>query len=87
MADETTETTLKLATFRIDEGIWDAFREKAKSNKTNASALLKDFIGNYLDGGIDASRPAGDSRLDSKVSQLEEQLIELHERLGKLSAA
>ena len=81
MADET------LATFKIDKNTWRAFIDKAKGNNTNASALLKNFVSSYLDGNIDTSRSAGDSRLDSKVTQLEEQLIELNERLGKLSAA
>ena len=80
MADET------LATFKIDKNTWRAFIDKAKGSNTNASALLKDFVGNYLDGNIDTTAK-GNSRLDSKVTQLEEQLIELNERLGKLSAA
>lgn len=81
MADET------LATFKIDKNTWRAFIDKAKASNTNASALLKDFVGNYLNSTIDTSRQTGDSRLDFKVSQLEEQLIKLSERLGKLSAA
>lgn len=46
----------KLATFKCDADVWDAFKAKAEANKTNASALLKKFISSYLNGRIDLSQ-------------------------------
>jgi len=51
----------KLATFRTDSDIWDSFQDKAKSNGTNASALLQRFVRDYLDDKLD-------SRIDSPAA-------------------
>ena len=50
----------KLATFRIDDEVWQLFQDKAKANGTNASALLQGFVKDYLDDNLD-------SRIDSTV--------------------
>lgn len=51
----------KLATFRTDSDIWDSFQDKAKSNGTNASALLQRYLRDYLDDKLD-------SRIDSPAA-------------------
>lgn len=46
--------TSKLATFRTDSNIWQKFQDKAKAKGTNASALLQNFVQNYLDDNLDS---------------------------------
>lgn len=46
--------TSKLATFRTDSDIWQKFQDKAKTKGTNASALLQNFVQNYLDDNLDS---------------------------------
>jgi hypothetical protein len=55
----------KLATFRTDSDIWDSFQDKAKSNGTNASALLQRYLRDYLDDELDSRI---DSRIDSTAA-------------------
>lgn len=74
-----------LATFKIDKTTWKQFIEKAKGNNTNASALLKDFVQGYLDGSTGPSSPV-DNRVDSQLDDIRQQIAELGDRLGKLSA-
>jgi hypothetical protein len=50
----------KLATFRIDDEVWQLFQDKAKANGTNASALLQGFVKDYLDDNLD-------SRIDTPI--------------------
>lgn len=75
----------KLATFKIDPEVWNRFKSKAAANKTNASALLKDFIRAYLDGRISPDGVADD--VTAKIQAIEAKYAELDERLGKLNAA
>ena len=61
----------KLATFRTDSDIWDSFQDKAKSNGTNASALLQRFVRDYLDDKLDSridSPAAPDVDIDAKIN-------------------
>ena len=77
----------KLATFRTDSDIWDSFQDKAKSNGTNASALLQRFVRDYLDDKLDSriDSPAApdvdiqkmiDETLSSKIKELREEFEE-----------
>ena len=42
----------QLATFKIDGDEWQAFKARARTQGTNASALIKRFIQLYMDGEI-----------------------------------
>lgn len=84
----------KLATFRCDSEVWEAFKAKAGENDTNASVLLKSFVQAYLDGRIDI-KPYGNLdagiNLDERIEAVLDRLVkpemqELRDRLGKLSA-
>jgi hypothetical protein len=44
-----------LATFRVDPDKWQAFKGKAKTEGSNASAVLIQFVTAYLDGNIDSN--------------------------------
>ena len=44
----------KLATFRVDAEYWQKFQEKARGEGATASALLVQFVKNYIDGNIDS---------------------------------
>lgn len=88
----------KLATFKCDPEVWEAFKTKAAESKTNASAVLKGFIQAYLDGRIDlpADRSIGaiqgiDERIEASLdvlrAELRTEIQELSDRLGKLKAA
>lgn len=88
----------KLATFKCDPEVWDAFKTKAAESKTNASAVLKSFIQAYLDGRIDLRADRGrdarqdiDERIEANLdvlrSELRTEIQELSDRLGKLKAA
>lgn len=77
----------KLATFKIDPQLWDEFKAKASVNKSNASAVLKTFVEQYLRGSLD---PNLDGNLDSIEqhidARIDERLRDIDERLGELSA-
>jgi DnaJ-domain-containing protein 1 len=63
-----------LGTFRTDAEKWKAVQEKAKANGTNASALLNDFLGKYLDDCIDRplepSPAVGSDELKDKLDEI-----------------
>lgn len=67
--------TSKLATFKIEENIWQAFQEKAKGDRTNASALLKSFIGAYLKGRVEIDQYQNIDTIEG-IDQRIEKLIE-----------
>ena len=50
----------KLLTARIDEGLIDRFREKAKADGKSMSEILKLFIEGYLEGSIDPQIGGGE---------------------------
>ena len=67
-----------LATFRIDEELWGKFKDVAKNSKTNASALIIQYIqgvvgGDAIPQNIDNSPSLSihdiDSRIDEKIRQ------------------
>jgi hypothetical protein len=70
---------LKLATFKIEPDRWQAFQDKAKQEGSNASALLKTFIGRYLDGSIEIPSELSstdiDSRIDAKLEKFEAEIL------------
>lgn len=83
----------KLATFRTDDETWDSFQAKAKSNGTNASALLQRFVRDYLDDKLDSriDSPAApdvdiesivnvavDRRLEAVLNQVRDLELKLH---------
>lgn len=60
-------TEKTLATFRLDADLWQAFQDKAKSNDSNASRVLADFVKHYVNG---ESEPQNlDANLDEKISK------------------
>lgn len=76
----------KLATFRINEQLWDEFKAKAIANKSNASAVLKDLVEAYLDGSIDNRIDGNLDDIDSRIdARIDERLRGIDERLEKLS--
>ncbi|MBD2054809.1 hypothetical protein H6F88_02010 [Oculatella sp. FACHB-28] len=70
----------KLATFKCDADVWEAFKAKAEANKTNASALLKKFISSYLDGRIDLSQDEV-KHLDISTIATKDELAALRQEL------
>jgi hypothetical protein len=65
-----------LATFRIDEELWGKFKDVAKNNQTNASALIIQYIlgvvgGNAIPQNIDNPTSLSiqdiDNRIDEKI--------------------
>lgn len=76
MADKT------LATFRIDPEEWEAFKNAATSQGSNASALLTEFVRWYLAGNrLDVATVPTPSHLDTSLQQrldtIEQSLDEL----------
>lgn len=60
-------TEKTLATFRLDADLWQAFQDKAKSNDSNASRVLAEFVKRYVNG---ESEPKNiDANLDEKISK------------------
>ncbi|MGG6266218.1 hypothetical protein ACQ4M3_05185 [Leptolyngbya sp. AN03gr2] len=85
----------RLATFKCDAELWEAFKSKAAENNTNASALLKEFIQAFLQGDIQI-KPDGSidtaAALDERISGIVDQLVndrltKLEKRLGKSNVA
>jgi len=85
-------STNKLATFRIDDEVWQLFQDKAKANGTNASALLQCFVKDYLDDNLDKciDKPVANSEaiadLQSQISNLKSainlELVEIKTNLA-----
>lgn len=82
---------IKLATFKIHGDRWAEFVNKASSQNTNASALLKQFIDRYLSGidGIDleAIAPASDvnSQIDKALAPIRQEVENLRGKLERLT--
>lgn len=79
----------KLATFKITEDLWLAFKGKAEANDTNASAVLKAFVQRYLnsdiDKGIDHLETGIDVGIDGSIdSGLEARLEKLEREVAEL---
>lgn len=89
----------KLATFKIDDTLWNQFKAKAESTGTNASALIVEFIASYIDGGIDTSRQHTDADIDATQEGIDERIdmrvreqvtaleARLNERIGNLDTS
>lgn len=81
----------KLATFKINSETWQAFQQKAKANKSSASAVLKRFIDDYLSDRVELTNAEATPQFEALEARLEqlidERFKEIDERLGKLSAA
>ena len=80
-------TTTKLATFKISPDRWGAFLARATEKGTNASALLKLFVDNYLEGLYDplamqtAQEVQGiDSLIDKRLAPIHRELEDLREK-------
>ncbi|ASC70290.1 hypothetical protein XM38_012270 [Halomicronema hongdechloris C2206] len=82
MADETI-----LATFKIDKDTWHQFKARAKSRNSNASAVLKSLVYDYLDGKLDGLVESQGETLADAIAALSEQVKDLDRRLGKSSVA
>jgi hypothetical protein len=71
-----------LATFRVDPDKWQAFKGKAKAEGSNASAVLIQFVTDYLDGNIDSNIDkldidhGLDERIDNAIAKLRDELTE-----------
>jgi hypothetical protein len=81
----------KLATFKINSETWQSFQQKAKANKSSASAVLKQFIDDYLSNRVELTNAETAPQLEAIEARLErlvdERFKEIDDRLGKLSAA
>lgn len=56
-----------LATFRLENQLWEAFKAEAAKNGTNASAALIAYCRNYVSG---ASRQASGKRIDERIDEV-----------------
>jgi hypothetical protein len=86
-----------LATFRVQEANWAAFKEKARKAGSTASEILNNFVNAYLSDSLElpalnaekvpAEQSAAidnlDSRIDEKIAPIREELAELRAELGK----
>jgi len=80
----------KLATFRLDAEMWEAFKARAKAEGTDASTLLRNYVSGYLDGNLDTGIDRIDRNLDgidSAIASIHARLNEFDDRLGKWNAA
>lgn len=78
--------TRTLATFRIDESQWQAFKEKSASQGSNATAELAKFIQSYISNDIQTDIQRIDDEIYNRISELSERLDQHEDRLKKLSA-
>lgn len=67
-----------LATFRLESGLWEAFKAEAAKNGTNASAVLIAYCRDYVS---EASRQVSSSRIDENTSVID--IDNLDERIDK----
>lgn len=74
----------KLATFKIDEDLWEAFKAVALEENQSASEMLKEFVKWVLAGNRLSSTKTPDE-LENRIDALIEK--KLTERLGKHQAA
>ncbi|MFM5887797.1 MAG: hypothetical protein ACKOQS_05825 [Dolichospermum sp.] len=69
--------TNKLATFRIDDELWQQFQDIAKQNNTTASALLVGFVQGVvktecIDTAVQSSIPDIDAAVQPSIQNLDE---------------
>ncbi len=74
----------KLATFRCDDALWEAFKQKAKANGSNASAVLLQYVRAYIDG-FSTDTDSNPEHLDARINaHLERQLAPVFKELAEL---
>ncbi|WP_026735919.1 hypothetical protein [Fischerella sp. PCC 9605] len=77
-----------LATFKIEDQQWNAFKQATKADNSNASETIKAFIqwylsGNRLNAEVNVSEIDIDQRIESRLIPLINRIAELE---GKLPA-
>ena len=73
----------QLATFKLAPEDWDAFKHRASQQGTNASAVLKSLVCDYLDGKRDGGQDSSGGGVQDAIAQLSQQVAALDARLGK----
>lgn len=72
----------KLATFKIDEQDWEAFKALCEAQETNASRTLISFIANSIANGkideslLPKSRSSSSQNIDIDIDNLEARLMD-----------
>ena len=77
------EKKYQLATFKLAPDDWKAFKDRAEKQGTNASAVLKSLVGDYLDGKLDGGQDSSGGGVQDAIDQLSQQVAALDARLGK----
>lgn len=78
--------TDKLATFRVNDDEWEAFKEAAKQDGSNASAELIRFIRAYQNG-FRLDREESPAKIENSIESAIAPLVQRIEALeGKLAA-
>lgn len=83
---------MALATFKIDDDLWQQFKDRAEQDDYSASALLKSLIRAYLDDRIKlddlSKRPENleliDNRIQAYVAPLQDQIDQLEAKVTAL---
>ena len=73
----------QLATFKLNPEDWKAFKERAEAQGTNASAVLKSLVSDYLEGKLDGGQDSSGAGVQDAIAQLSQQVAALDARLGK----
>ncbi|MEP0918980.1 hypothetical protein NC981_19285 [Leptolyngbya sp. DQ-M1] len=83
----------KLATFRCDDALWEAFKQKAKANGSNASAVLLQYVRDHGDESSDDSARRSEhldarinAHLEKRLAPVLMELAELREEIAKFAA-
>ncbi len=85
----------KLATFRLDEEVWEAFLATTKEEGVSASSVLLDFVKWYVAGNrlqkldqpyIGNIEQMIDERIESLHIKIEDRIAGVEQRLGELAA-
>ncbi|NJL43228.1 MAG: hypothetical protein HC935_07650 [Pseudanabaena sp. SU_2_4] len=72
-----------LATFRVESDLWEQFKARATENRYSASALLLQFVEDYVLGNVPDAID-GNTRIDNldrRIDGLDERLYNLEKRL------
>jgi hypothetical protein len=78
-----------LATFRVESDLWEQFKSRASENRYSASALLVQFVEDYVQGKA-SNAIDGYTRIDnidSRIDELHERLYNLEKRLDVASGS
>lgn len=75
-----------MATFWVDRGKWEAFKELAKNQEDSASGLLLNFVDQCLEGELPVTKSGID--VEELIKNLENRIeTRLEELEGKLTAS